>query len=133
MIHTATIKKIDPIIEEEITFIVNGMEIVAFMIYCPISIEEGKRYKVIFDIEDLDSFSVKKSDTKEYAIKTVDDTFKRIIYGKIESLGVIDAGIIIESELLMDYEYILEYEHLIGEYVEIYVDRLTAEIIEPVN
>lgn len=126
-VQYAYVKKIDKIIEEEVHVVINEIDLVLFVTLWPESytVKEGETYPVELDITVLDDLELEelKDPTKELIRK--DNLFEYEIKGRLNSFGVLDAGVLIESEDLKEYEY------LYGKYIRIKADRITAEFLEP--
>lgn len=124
MKYLATVKKLDPNLEEEVTIVVEGIEILGFATICPYPIYEGNQYPVTIGLTVLDEFDVKQISSNVKEIIRISDGFATIIRGVLEEDGFVDAGIKIQDELLKEYAY------LAGEYVEFRVDRVSIEFLE---
>lgn len=124
LIYNVYVKKIDPIIEEEVTIIINEIELVVFVNVCPYAIEEKKFYLMVLDITILEDLEIKQIDEYKKEFKRIDNnSFSYEIKGLLRDDGVLDAGVLIESELLKGYQY------LYGEHIKIKVDRIAGEFI----
>lgn len=124
MRYLATVKNLDPNIEEEVTIVVEGIEILGFAIICPYQIYEGNQYPVSIGLTVLDEFDVKEISSNVKEIIRISDGFATIIRGVLEEEGFVDAGIRIQDDLLKEYAY------LAGKYVEFRVDRVSIEFLE---
>ncbi len=123
MKYHAYIKKIDSIIEEEVTIKINNTELVVFVNTCPYAIEEGTSYPVSLDITVLDDLEIEVIDECKKGFVRSDDSFVYEIKGLLTEDGIIDAGVLIDTELVKDYQY------LYGKFVRIKVDRINAEFL----
>lgn len=119
MKQVALLKSIDNCIEEEVLLEINGIEITGFANYYPYAIHIGQKYNVSLTMFTDCDISVSKVKTKE--LRKTNEGFGYFIRGEMLAGGLIDAGIILEEE------YFAQYEYLIGEYVEIEVDRIDVE------
>lgn len=117
MNNTIRINKIDALIEEEVVFFVNGLEIIGFNV-SPQELEIGKIYEAEIDVFMIDSLDITKQEGTEN--KKIEDitNFTYNLCGKLLDGNVLDAGFYITSDLFDDYQ------HLNGKYVSLAVDRL---------
>ena len=90
-------RKIDELIEEEVTININGVVFTGFSTVCPYKIEEGKNYPVILDITVFDDIEINEGIDGVKNLKRIDNSFKYRISG-ILNPEFIDAGIIITDE-----------------------------------
>jgi hypothetical protein len=118
MVRNVFLKAIDPIVEEEVTIVVDGIELVGFVSYCPYAIEAGKTYLASIDITVLNDFEIKEIDQPVKEFQHIGSGFAYYIRGILRPGGILDSGITIQDELLVDYAY------LYNKYVEIQVDRI---------
>lgn len=116
-----------PIIEEEVTLEIDGIDIVAFANVCPFELIVGEVYRIELDVTILDEFIIRQVDLEEYEIHQEENSFAYTLQGKLDiDEGTLDTGGItfeIDSEFLMDYGY------LHGQYVQIRVDRITVDFL----
>lgn len=116
MIYDAYIKKVDEIIEDDITIEVNGIELIVFGGYGEAICDEGQTYSVELDLESLDGIGEYDIEVLSYPEKDfirIGDTFAYNIKGLLTKEGILDAGILIESEELQPYEF------LYGQYISL--------------
>ncbi|CAN2249225.1 hypothetical protein [Bacillus vallismortis] len=123
MIYNAFVKGLDPHIEEEVILKIEGIEFKGFSSVCPYEIEVGKKYPVLVGFTILDELVIReKRKTKE--LERIDLGYQYYIRGILQE-NSIDAGIVLTDE----DEYFSEYPYLIGEHVEIKVDRISIEFL----
>ncbi|MDQ1852460.1 hypothetical protein [Bacillus stercoris] len=122
MIYKALIKKLDPHIEEEVILEIEGIEFTGFSSVCPYEIEVGKKYPVLVGFTSLDELVIRESIEKTKELEQIGLGYQYYIRGILQE-DSIDAGIVLTDE----DEYFSEYPHLIGEHVEIKVDRISVE------
>lgn len=117
MNNTIKINKIDSLIEEEVFFSINDLEIVGFNV-SPQELEIGKVYEAEIDIFMIDSLEMQNQEgTQDKKVKHVNN-FTYNLWGKLLDENTLDVGFYITSELFEDYQY------LVGGYVSLTVDRL---------
>ncbi|MEC1402671.1 MULTISPECIES: hypothetical protein [Bacillus subtilis group] len=124
MIYKALIKKLDPHIEEEVILEIEGIEFTGFSSVCPYEIEVGKKYPVLVGFTILDELVIRESIEKTKELEQIGLGYQYYIRGILQE-DSIDAGIVLTDE----DEYFSEYPHLIGEHVEIKVDRISVEFL----
>ena len=124
MRYIATVMKIDPNIEEKVTLLIEGIEVLGFASVCPYAIREGNQYPVRIGFTVLDEFEVKEIHDNSKAVLTLAQGFSSIIRGVLGEDGTIDAGIRIKDSILEDYS------NLIGKNVEFRVDRISIEFLK---
>lgn len=109
--------RIDPLIEEEIDFLVNNQEVTGFNA-SPQELEVSKEYEAEIDIFVNDVLTIEKQVNRN--LKKIEriDNYSYVLFGKMLKDNVLDAGFFITSDLFDDYRY------LEGEYVFLQVDRL---------
>jgi len=117
-----------PVIEEEVTLEINGIQLVTFANVVPFELIVGEAYEIELDVTILDDFIIKQVDLEEDLLQQESNSFAYILQGKLdideETLEVGGITFEIDSEFLMDYGY------LHGKYVQIRVDRLTVDFLE---
>ncbi|MBL1224332.1 hypothetical protein [Enterococcus sp. BWR-S5] len=117
MNNTIKINKIDSLIEEEVFFSVNDLEIVGFNV-SPQELEVGKVYEAEIDIFMIDFLEMQNQEgTQDKKVKHINN-FTYNLCGKLLDENTLDVGFYITSELFEDYQY------LVGGYVSLTVDRL---------
>ncbi|MBH5317210.1 hypothetical protein I6N90_05225 [Paenibacillus sp. GSMTC-2017] len=123
----AKVVEMSPIIEEEVTLEIDGIEIVTFANLCPFELIVGEVYQIELDLTILDEFIIKKVDWEEYKIHQEGNGLSYTLQGKLDiDNRALDAGGItfeIDSEFLMDYGYLHE------QYVQIRVNRITVDFL----
>lgn len=109
--------RIDPIIEEEIDFLVNEQKVTGFNA-SPQEVVVNKEYEAEIDIFVNDALTVEMQ--KEDKFKKIENIANGgcILFGKMLENNVLDVGFFITSDFLEDYKY------LEGQYVYLQVDRL---------
>lgn len=125
MRYNALVKAIDPIIEEEITLEINGVEVVAFVTICPYQIEVGQRYPVIVGFTILDGLEIHEINGKCKGLERIESSYQYIVRGLLSEESI-DAGIIISDE----DEYFEDHRYLNGKHVEMKVDRISVEFLK---
>jgi len=124
MIYNAFVKGLDPHIEEEVTLEIEGIEFTGFSSVCPYEIEEGKKYPVLVGFTILDELVIRENKEKTKELERIGLGYQYYIRGILQE-DSIDAGIVLTDE----DEYFSEYPYLIGEHVEIKVDRISVEFL----
>ncbi|UQZ55198.1 hypothetical protein C2H96_12290 [Bacillus subtilis] len=124
MIYNAFVKGLDPHIEEEVILEIEGIEFTGFSSVCPYEIEVGKKYPVLVGFTILDELVIRESIEKTKELEQIGLGYQYYIRGILQE-DSIDAGIVLTDE----DEYFSEYPHLIGEHVEIKVDRISVEFL----
>ncbi|MEC1290304.1 hypothetical protein [Bacillus mojavensis] len=124
MIYRALVKKLDPHIEEEVILEIEGIEFTGFSSVCPYEIEVGKKYPVLVGFTILDELVIRESIEKTKELERIGLGYQYYIRGVLQE-DSIDAGIVLTDE----DEYFSEYPYLIGEHVEIKVDRISVEFL----
>ncbi|QJC98292.1 hypothetical protein HC660_38450 [Bacillus mojavensis] len=124
MIYRALVKKLDPHIEEEVILEIEGIEFTGFSSVCPYEIEVGKKYPVLVGFTILDELVIRESIEKTKELERIGLGYQYYIRGVLHE-DSIDAGIVLTDE----DEYFSEYPYLIGEHVEIKVDRISVEFL----
>ena len=109
--------KFDSLVEEEINFLVNNQELIAFNV-SPQKLEVGKEYEVEIDIFVNDGLDIEEQNNQY--LKKVEhiNNYSYILWGEMLKDNILDVGFFITSDLFDDYHY------LIGQYVSLKVDRL---------
>lgn len=109
--------KFDSLVEEEIKFLVNNQEVIAFNV-SPQKLEVGKEYEVEIDIFVNDGLDIEEQNNQY--LKKVEhiNNYSYILWGEMLKDNILDVGFFITSDLFDDYQY------LIGRYVSLKVDRL---------
>ncbi|WP_340034869.1 hypothetical protein [Bacillus sp. FSL K6-0993] len=124
MIYNAFVKGLDSHIEEEVILEIEGIEFTGFSSVCPYEIEVGKKYPVLVGFTILDELVIRESIEKTKELEQIGLGYQYYIRGILQE-DSIDAGIVLTDE----DEYFSEYPHLIGEHVEIKVDRISVEFL----
>lgn len=121
--YLATVQNINNDIEEEVTIVVEDLEIHGFASVCPYPISIGSQYPVMIGLTIFDDFNPRETEIKKKEIRRISNGFSTLIRGLLKPEGIIDAGIMIHDNLLIEYSF------LIGKYVEFEVDRVSIEFI----
>ncbi len=109
--------RIDSLIEEEVSFLVNNQEVIGFNV-SPQELEVGKEYEAEIDIFVNDFLEIEEQKNRELKKITHIDNFSYIFCGELLEDNTLDVGFFITSDLFEDYAY------LVGKYVSLKVDRL---------
>ena len=109
--------KIDPLVEEEVEFLVNNQKVIAFNVSSRELIVE-KEYEAEIDIFINDFLEIKEQENEKVKKVKHIENFSYVLLGKLLENNVLDAGFFITSDLFEDYNY------LIGKYISLEVDRL---------
>ncbi|MDR4228442.1 hypothetical protein [Bacillus mojavensis] len=124
MIYKALVKGIDPHIEEEVILEIEGVEFTGFSSVYPYEIEVGKKYPVLVGFTILDELVIRENKEETKDLERIGLGYQYYIRGVLQE-DSIDAGIVLTDE----DEYFSEYPYLIGEHVEIKVDRISVEFL----
>lgn len=111
------ISKFDSLVEEEIKFLVNNQEVIAFNV-SPQKLEVGKEYEVEIDIFVNDGLDIEEQNNQYLKKVQHINNYSYILWGEMLKDNILDVGFFITSDLFDDYQY------LIGRYVSLKVDRL---------
>lgn len=123
MKYLVLLEKLNPLIEEEVTICTtNGITLTGFSSVCPYPIEEGKHYEVELGLTILDEIIIKKSEKPSKELIQIADGFAYLIRGMLTG-NKLNAGVSFEEDFLF------EFSHLDGEYVELYIDRISVEFL----
>ena len=121
MTITAFVKSIDENVEEQVTLIVDGVEITCFASVCPYEIIEGKTYPVEFEIMLNDDYEIEQVDSASSQIQKIGSGFAYKLSGEMLD-GTIDCGIPFYDDYLIS-----EYGYLKGKLVSLNIDRMDVE------
>ncbi|MDG0764348.1 hypothetical protein [Bacillus halotolerans] len=124
MIYKALVKGIVPHIEEEVILEVEGVEFTGFSSVYPYEIEVGKKYPVLVGFTILDELVIRENKEETKELERIGLGYQYYIRGVLQE-NSIDAGFVLTDE----DEYFSEYPYLIGEHVEIKVDRVSIEFL----
>jgi hypothetical protein len=124
MIYKALVKDLNPLIEEEVTLEVEGIEFTGFASICPYSIEIGKKYPVLIGFTILDELNIREMKEDKKELERIGLNYNYYIRGSLQE-DSIDAGIVLVDE----DEYFSEYPELRERNVEIKVDRISIEFL----
>ncbi|WP_018768202.1 hypothetical protein [Bacillus sp. 105MF] len=111
------IHKFDPLVEEEVNFLVNNQEVIGFDV-SPKKLEVDKEYEAEIDIFVNDILDIEEQ--KDIYLKKIEhiNNYSYMLFGEMLKDNILDVGFFITSDLFEDYQY------LIGQYVFLKVDRL---------
>lgn len=125
--YTAKVINMSPIIEEEVTLEINGIQIIAFANEFPVELIVGELYLVELDVIIFDEIIIKQVNMEEFKIQQENNSFAYTLQGKLDidegTLEVSSITFEIDSEFLMDYGYLHE------QFVQIRVDRFTVNFL----
>lgn len=119
----AILKSVDSDIEEQVTLIINGIEVTCFVGFCPYKLEIGNEYPVEFEMSIFGDYSVNQSDFKEQLVTQIDNGFAYLLSGKLDG-NTVDCGIPFEDEVLLT-----DFGYLNGKFVDFQVDRVDVEFL----
>lgn len=111
------ISKIDSFIEEEVTFLVNGQQVIGFD-GSPRRLEVGKEYEAEIDIFVNACINMKEQGNSVIKGIQHNEHFSYTLWGELLDKNVLDIGFFITSDLFEGYGF------LIGKYITLEVDRL---------
>lgn len=119
----ATVKKIDEIVEEEVTLLIEGKEIVCFAGVCPYQIEVGGTYPVSLTLDVFEEYDVRPADEKLPSLERGGGDFSYVITGKL-------MGDVLDSEIkFRDDIFSTNFAYLSGRMISVKVDRINAEFL----
>ncbi|MEK5104925.1 hypothetical protein MKX83_23565 [Cytobacillus sp. FSL M8-0252] len=124
MVYTALVKRLDPLIEEEVTIEIEGVEFTGFAFICPYKIEIGKSYPVSMGFTILNELIIHTIQEKKKEIERIGLSYDYYIRGLLHE-DTIDAGLVFTD----DDEYFSDYPELMNKYIEIKVDRISIEFL----
>lgn len=84
MKYLVRIERVNSIIEEEVTVLINNIELKCFAHYKNQYIEVGNKYYANIEYEIFDDVTIQKIEIKKRYIENIKDGFSYIIYGKID-------------------------------------------------
>jgi len=122
MKYLVLLKKLNPLIEEEVTICTNDITLTGFSSVCPYPVEEGKNYEVELGLTILDEIKIKKLEKLSKEVSQISDGFAYLIRGELD-------GNRLKSNILFEEDFLFEYSHFDGEYIELYVDRISVEFL----
>ncbi|MBY0185053.1 hypothetical protein K3L72_16695 [Bacillus altitudinis] len=124
MIYECLIKRLNPLIEEEATIEINGVELTGFISICPYEIKVGKSYQVAIGFTILDELIIHEILEEKKEIERIGSGYDYYLSGLLHA-GKIDAGLVFTD----DDEYFADFLKLKDKPVEIKVDRISLEFI----
>ncbi len=119
----AFVKNIDSDIEEQVTLIVDDVEVTCFASVCPYEIQEGQEYPVSFEMNVFDDYSVNALVKNEKSLVRIGDGFSYLLSGELRGNTIV-CGIPFEDEILLS-----DFGYLDGKYVSFQVDRIDVEFL----
>ncbi|TWD46467.1 hypothetical protein [Pseudomonas sp. SJZ131] len=119
--YAAVVLAVDPIVEEEVLLLVNGMKVKCFASYCPEKVEVGESYDVELDI-------VLADDNLIVAAEKRADRFVEIIGGGFPCFlyGYLDGSVFRSFVDFMGQEIHYDYPEFNEQFVKIRVDRINV-------
>ncbi|MEI3613636.1 hypothetical protein [Pseudogracilibacillus sp. SO30301A] len=124
MNYIALVKRLDPLIEEEVTIEINGVEFTGFASICPYEIEIGKSYPVFIGFTVLEDLKIYEIREEKKELERIASSYEYYIRGVLHE-DTIDAGIVLTDE----DDYFSEYTELIGRNVEMKVARISIDFL----
>jgi len=123
MISRAKVERVGEDIEEEVTLLIDRVEVVCFAGVCPYAIKEGETYPVSMTLTILDDCNLHESSDEQPSLRRIGNSFSYIVTGRLSG-DVLDAGIkFIDDVFLSDYGY------LNGKMISMQVDRIDVEFL----
>jgi hypothetical protein len=119
----AKIEKIGDLVEEEVTLLIDGVEIVCFAGVCPYALKESETYPVVLTLAIFNDYDLHESDDKKSSLRQIENSFSYVITGLLSD-GILDAGIKFFDEIFLS-----DFRYLDGKMVSIRVDRIDVEFI----
>lgn len=119
-IHSVKVLRLDPLIEEEVRLLVNGVEITAFLGACPYVVEEGKTYPATLRLVFLNELNFMQLSEAKETLDRVDETFSYSISGCFTHGKLLSQGIQFSADDLEGMDY------LEGSYIHVTADRINA-------
>lgn len=117
--YVVIVLAVNPIVEEEVLLLVNGVKVKCFASCCPEKIQVGEAYEVEFEIvlpdDDFITVAEQRSDS---LIEVKDDGFSCFLY------GYLDGSVFRSFVDFMDQEIHYDYPALNEEFVKVRVDRI---------
>jgi hypothetical protein len=123
IIYNAKIKRIHDNVEEEVTLLIQGLELVCFASHCPYPIKEGATYPVSLSLEVLHSYEVTEAKVSVPSMKRIDQTFSHVVTGKLDGM-TLDAGLVFQDEIFLS-----DFGYLDGKMISVKIDRIDAEFV----
>jgi len=117
----ALLKEIDEHVEEQVTLIMEGVELVCFASLAPYKLKVGLSYPVAFQVFINDEYNLQKTSGTNSGVERLGNGFRYKLRGRLVG-NSIQCGIPFEDEILES-----EFGYLQGELVELVVDRIDAE------
>jgi hypothetical protein len=120
----AKVEEIGEIVEEEVTLLIDGIEIVCFASICPYVIEEGETYPVSLTLAIFSDYDLHESGDEKSSLCQIGNSFSYVITGFLSD-GILDAGI-----KFFDEVFLSNFGYLDGKMASIRVDRIDVEFLE---
>lgn len=127
MKYIAKILSSNPLIEEELSVDIEGVEISCFVEEYKCDIEYGEKYIIDLELVILDDLDMKEIITDKQSVYQINESFSYLITGKF----LVDTKQI-ESKIFfsLEDEEVSDYWYLENKNVEIRVDRINISVIE---
>lgn len=122
-IYKALVTQLNENVEEEVSLIINGIELTCFAGICPYEIHVGKEYNVLLDLMIFNDYCVNKADFMSKKISRIERGFSYLLTGKLDG-SVIDCGIQFNDEILLS-----DFGYLDGQFIQLKVDRIDVEFL----
>jgi len=119
----AKVKKIDENIEEEVTLLIDQIEVVCFASVCPYAIKNGGEYPVSMTLNIFCDYNLRESKDEQSSLRRIGNSFSYIVTGRICD-DILDAGI-----KFVDDVFLSDYGYLNGKMVSMQVDRIDVEFL----
>lgn len=125
MKYLAMVKRLNPLIEEEVCLEIGGTQFTGFSFVCPYKIEVGQIYPVSLGFTILEELIIEEIDGNKKELEQICMGYQYYIRGFLHETSI-DVGIIISDE----DEYFVNYSNLFGKFVEMKVDRISIEFLQ---
>ncbi|MCD1260540.1 hypothetical protein B5M42_017195 [Paenibacillus athensensis] len=122
MDYVAVLERVSQVIEEEVLININGITFTGFSTLCPYPVVEGKQYKVKLGLTILDDVIIKQLDQPHEKLIQIGEGFSYLIRGRVKD-NTLESIVSFEDDFLLDFAY------LNGEFIELYVDRISVEFL----
>jgi hypothetical protein len=119
MIYSAKIENTGKDVEEEVSVLVEGVQLTCFASCCPYEIEIGKVYQVDLIPMVFDDYIVQEVDDLNTSIQRIGDTYSYLVIGKL-----LDGKLSCGSISFFDEEFLSRFGFLDGKMVSWVIDRL---------
>lgn len=119
----ATVISIDKDIEEQVTLVVNDIQVTCFAGVCPYEIQVGDEYLVAFEMNVFDDYSVNQLDSQKKHVRQIENGFAYLLSGRLDG-NTVHCGIPFEDDVLLS-----DFGYLDGQFVSFQVDRIDVEFL----